>query len=320
MAQLTTAAGKPHIQQVDYIRAIASLAVALFHLGGKVLPVLKYGWLGVDMFFLLSGFIICWAIPISYTWKLSWRFISKRIIRIEPPYIISIALALTAHFIIKGSYRPDWVNVLSHLAYLNNFTGGQYLNPVYWTLGIEFQFYLFVALCFPFLVSKFGPYFLLALCISSQFIPTPGGSLLAFFPAFALGILYYLYVKKNINIKGFIIFGVLITVWSFYRSGWMPTGACLFALLLLLLPLKANRIVSFFSRISFSLYLTHDIVGSNLVVYLGTLLPKTFWYKGLEFGTGIMVSILFAYLFYLCIEAPFLRLSKRITYPKQLIV
>ncbi|MEO7214811.1 hypothetical protein [Mucilaginibacter sp.] len=48
------------------------------------------------------------------------------------------------------------VSLLSHLAYLNNFTGAPYINPVYWTLGIEFQFYLFVALAFPVIVSKWG--------------------------------------------------------------------------------------------------------------------------------------------------------------------
>jgi peptidoglycan/LPS O-acetylase OafA/YrhL len=65
---------KPHLAQVDYIRAIASMVVMLFHLGGKSLPVLNYGWLGVEMFFLLSGFIICWAVPFDYTLKLSGNF------------------------------------------------------------------------------------------------------------------------------------------------------------------------------------------------------------------------------------------------------
>jgi peptidoglycan/LPS O-acetylase OafA/YrhL len=92
MTGINTTSGKPHIPQVDYIRAIASLAVALFHLGGKELPVLSYGWLGMQMFFLLSGFIICWAIPRSYNWKLSGRFISKRLIRIEPPHFCNFSV------------------------------------------------------------------------------------------------------------------------------------------------------------------------------------------------------------------------------------
>ncbi|WP_166090697.1 acyltransferase family protein [Mucilaginibacter inviolabilis] len=305
---------KGHIQQVDYIRAIASLAVALFHLGGKALPVLKYGWLGVHMFFLLSGFIICWSMPADYTWKMSGRFVGKRITRIEPPYIISIGLAIVMNFIVLSHYKPDWFNIACHLAYLNSFLGKPYLSPVYWTLGIEFQFYLFVALCFPWLHSKWGPWFLLVLCIVPTVVNVPGGLLFGVFPVFGLGILYYLYLKKIAGINTVLFLSVLIVVCCIYTVGWLPAGMALFTLLLLIAPLKSYAVVSFFSKISFSLYLTHDMVGSRLVVYMGTKLPKTVLFKGIEFLTGIVVSILFAYLFYLLVERPFFKLSKRISY------
>ncbi|WP_184545855.1 acyltransferase family protein [Mucilaginibacter sp. FT3.2] len=305
---------KPHIQQVDYIRAIASLAVALFHLGGKTLPVLNYGWLGVYMFFLLSGFIICWAIPENYTWRLSGRFVLKRIIRIEPPYIISICIAIIVNFLWVQHYKPDWINALCHLAYLNSFLGQPYLSPVYWTLGIEFQFYLFVALCFPLFTRNWGQWLLLVLSVLAVFIKVPGASLVNSFPVFALGVLYYLYLVKGKSLKGTLILGVLIAVCSYYAVGIPQTLAALFSLGLLLLPLKKHPFISFFSRISFSLYLTHDMIGSHLVVYLGTHLPKLLFFKGIEFLTGIGVSILFAWLFYRLIEMPCLKLSKRIVY------
>lgn len=305
---------KKHIPQVDYIRAIAAMAVALFHLGGKALPVLKYGWLGVYMFFLLSGFIICWAIPQNYTWKLSGRFILKRIIRIEPPYIISIALAIIIKFFWVENYSPDWFNALCHLAYLNTFVGQSYLSPVYWTLGIEFQYYLFVALCFPLFTSKWGQWLVLLLSILPIMINVPEAGLINSFPVFALGILYYLYLVKGKNLIEVLVLGILITTCGIYTLGWLPTCAALFALGLLLLPLKKHPVISFLSRISFSLYLTHDMIGSNLVVYLGTLLPKTFIFKGLEFMTGIIVSVLFAWLFYLLVEGPCIKLSKKVAY------
>jgi peptidoglycan/LPS O-acetylase OafA/YrhL len=313
---------RTHIQQVDYIRAVASCAVALFHLGGKALPGLKYGWLGVQMFFLLSGFVICWAIPTSYSWRLMGKFIGKRLIRIEPPYLVSLLLAIAAHFVWLKQYQPDWLDLLGHLAYVNNFTGKPYLNPVYWTLGIEFQYYVFIAVCFPFLVKKWGVWLLLVLCLLPVFWPVPikGTTLLNVFPLFALGILYYLYLKEIKGIKAVLFFGVLVAAISVYTSGWLMTSAGLLALAILVLPLKTNAVVGFLSKISFSLYLTHDIIGSSLVVFMSSHLPRNIAYKALSFATGITVSLLFAFVFYKLMEAPCLRLSKRIRYPHQYVV
>jgi peptidoglycan/LPS O-acetylase OafA/YrhL len=307
---------KPYIQQVDYIRAVASLAVALFHMGGKTLPGLKYGWLGVYLFFLLSGFIICWAIPKNYSLNLSGKFVSKRIIRIEPPYIISIGLVLLYNYLFNINYTPDWLNVLHHIAYINNFTGKPYLSPVYWTLGIEFQFYLFVALCFPLIVSRWGASWSVLLSALPLVVSFPGSTLAGFFPVFAMGILYYLYFTKQLNLIAVALYILPVALCSFLILGWMPTCAALLALLILILPVKSNATVRFFSKISFSLYLTHDVIGSNLVVFIGQHLPKTFIYKGVAFGCGILVSIAFAYLFYIAIESTFLRISKQIAYTK----
>jgi peptidoglycan/LPS O-acetylase OafA/YrhL len=171
-----------------------------------------------------------------------------------------------------------------------------------------------VALCFPWFTGKWGQWLLLLLSILPVFLHLPGATLINSFPVFALGILYYLYKVKGKALNGVLVFGVLITACSMYSVGVSQTCAALFALGLLLLPLKNYRVISFLSKISFSLYLTHDIIGSNLVVYLGTLLPKTFFFKGVEFLTGIGVSVLFAWLFYLLVEKPCLKLSKRVNY------
>jgi peptidoglycan/LPS O-acetylase OafA/YrhL len=305
---------KPHITQVDYVRAIASLSVALFHMGGKALPVLKYGWLGVEMFFLLSGFIICWAIPNDYTLRWAGKFILKRILRIEPPYIISILLVLAIHFLFVEHYRPDWLNVLSHLGYINNFNQKPYLSPVYWTLGIEFQFYLFVALFFQLIDKKYSPIMLIILCVLPIWVNVSVVGLTTFFPLFTLGIIFFLFKRNIINLRPALTYGAVVTIISFYRIGIIDTSAGLFAVGLLAAPLKSNRVISFFSKISFSLYLTHDIIGSSLVVYMGTKLPKTTMYKGVEFLSGIIVSIIFAYIFYRWVEQPSIKFSKRIRY------
>jgi len=307
---------KPHLQQVDYIRAIASLAVALFHLGGKTLPVLKYGWLGVEMFFLLSGFIICWSLPEHYSWRMSGTFIGKRLLRIEPPYLVSVLMALLINLLGSRANHPGLIDVLCHIAYLNNFTGRPYLSPVYWTLGIEFQYYIFIAFCFPFLVKKWGVYLIPALCLLPAWFPFPGSTLGGVFSFFGLGIIYYFYLSGKKAWPELLIIGILVTAVCVFENGWLPASAGLLALGILALPLKGNRVVAFFSRISFSLYLTHDLVGSNWVVFIGSKLPKTIIYKALEFSSGILISVLFAFLFYKLVEEPCLKYAKRLIYPK----
>ncbi|RZL55313.1 MAG: acyltransferase, partial [Pedobacter sp.] len=120
MVKLNTA--NTHLVQADYIRAFASLMVAVYHLGGKVLPVLNYGWLGVEMFFFLSGFIICWALPLDYSIKKhGYTFIKKRLIRIEPPYIISIVILILLTSVFEKGVSIDYKNVFLHIGYLNSF-------------------------------------------------------------------------------------------------------------------------------------------------------------------------------------------------------
>lgn len=169
------------------------------------------------------------------------------------------------------------------------------MNPVYWTLGIEFQYYLFIGVFFPIIIKKWGAISLPLICLLPLFIP--GSTLLSVFPFFALGILYYLYLTGKKGVAEISIYGAAVSAFGFYSAGWLPMAAGLLALVLLILPLKRHPAIAFFSKISFSLYLTHDVVGSSLVAFMGMHLPKTFGFRAFEFLTGIAVSISFAYLF-----------------------
>jgi len=85
------------LANIDALRGIASLAVCWFHLTNgyseesMVRASGQFGWLGVEAFFVISGFIIPYALfkgryRMSDDWK---TFIWKRVIRIEPPLCIS---------------------------------------------------------------------------------------------------------------------------------------------------------------------------------------------------------------------------------------
>ena len=157
----------PHI---DALRGIASLAVCWYHMtnGYAETSLVRssgsFGWLGVEVFFVLSGFIIPFAMfSGGYTLRAGWTtFVSKRILRIEPPYLLAILLvfalwdlsAMVPGF--KGSPPPDFISTqtLLHAGYLAGIAGYPSFNPVFWTLAIEFQFYLLVSLVFGWLSHK----------------------------------------------------------------------------------------------------------------------------------------------------------------------
>lgn len=111
-----------------------------------------YGWLGVPVFFVISGFVIPYAMyNAGYSLSHFGRFLAKRLIRLDPPYLASILLILLVGILptfVPGfaGQRPSFptAQVLAHLGYLNTFLGYQWLNPVYWSLAIEFQYYLLI--------------------------------------------------------------------------------------------------------------------------------------------------------------------------------
>ncbi|MDB5014375.1 MAG: putative acyltransferase [Daejeonella sp.] len=268
------------------------------------------------MFFVLSGFIICWSIPDDFNLAGRGKFMLKRILRIEPAYIISLILLLSLNAITIRHYKVDWFNVLFHLFYLNNYFDKPFLNPVYWTLGIEFQFYLLVALFFPLFNKAWSKWTVLLISCLPIVIPITGLSLLNFFPLFGLGMLCYMYLKGLIFKKDIWMFAIMISTVSYYSLGWVQASVGLSAFIILFIPIKSNKLIKFLAKISFSLYLVHDIIGSRLVVYLGTVFPRSLLVKGLIFSTGIGVSLLSAYVFYLLVEKPFIKLSKRVVYAR----
>src|SRR5260370_25386335 len=90
----------PQIFTVEALRGVAALAVTWFHMTNTYsLDWVRYsgfnGWLGVHMFFVISGFIIPYSLHRS-KYKLPYfpRFLPRRLLRLDPPYLISIALVL----------------------------------------------------------------------------------------------------------------------------------------------------------------------------------------------------------------------------------
>ena len=159
-----------NFKAIDGIRAIAVLWVIIFHIWifqhntypdllGKVAqnPFLVWitkGDLGVDLFFVISGFLIGTILFKEYkkTKTLNFKsFYLRRFLRLFPVYFFSMIIAL---FFLRGAGAEKWVTAWSNLLYVNNYVFKSYMGWT-WSLAIEEQFYIVIPFLIVFLFPKF---------------------------------------------------------------------------------------------------------------------------------------------------------------------
>lgn len=101
---------KPHYELLDGLRGVAALLVVWYHLfeAFATSPVdqrFNHGYLAVDFFFLLSGFVIGYAYDERWGRGLRMRdFIKRRLIRLHPMVVLGALLGAAAFFV-QGSVR-----------------------------------------------------------------------------------------------------------------------------------------------------------------------------------------------------------------------
>ena len=161
--------GIRYIPAIDGLRAIAVIAVILYHLGFSWIP---GGFLGVDLFFVISGYVITRLLldSIQRSGGLDLRgFYVGRIRRLLPPLLFM--LVITAIFV--GVWAPDsmrrfltdapfaitglmnWWLVFKHQDYFESFGRPPLLQHT-WSLGVEAQYYLIWPLILYFVLKVFG--------------------------------------------------------------------------------------------------------------------------------------------------------------------
>jgi len=150
---------RPHTAQrllgLDHLRALAIIMVFLYHYGGLfphpewVRSISKFGWTGVDLFFVLSGFLIASQLfgKIAQEKKISFKpFFIKRFFRIIPAYLVVLTLYfLFPSFREREALAPLW----KYLTFTQNLgldavNHGTFSHA--WSLCIEEQFYFFFPL------------------------------------------------------------------------------------------------------------------------------------------------------------------------------
>jgi peptidoglycan/LPS O-acetylase OafA/YrhL len=102
-------------EALDALRGVAALSVVVFHLGQvKLEPgLVPHGYLAVDFFFVLSGFVVAHAYEAALRDKLTWRaFTVKRVIRLYPLALLGVLVG-TAVLLLKWRLFPEKVDPLS---------------------------------------------------------------------------------------------------------------------------------------------------------------------------------------------------------------
>lgn len=311
---------------VHCLRGIAALAVSLGHLvriptkyfSDPVLRnIFSVGQYGVYMFFMISAVVIPLSmIRSNYSHKELGKFMLKRLIRLEPPYLVSIILAV---FMIKVKVMllPDFADttpgardLLLHIGYLVPFFKGEWASMVYWTLSVEFQYYLALAIMFPFAFNgiRSSRYAFYAIFLLIPFLYQHAHFLPLYGPLFLAGIVYTLWQSGKVELTEYAIVSLLCATACVWK---LLPAACIAATLTLLIihffTAFSNRILHFLGEISYSYYLTHLVSGLTFVNLLSHHFPK--WYQKIFVLTGgVLFAIGFAWIFYLLFE----RLSKKL--------
>lgn len=261
-------------------------------------------------------------ITLGYKYASFKVFILKRFIRIEPPYLVSVAIGViylySRNFLLPAGtvdITPSFRDVLLHLGYLIPFVdGAKWVNTVYWTLSVEFQYYLYLALLFPLVLSNkiiYRAMFYILLLVPPFFVASE-----AFFfhwsAFFLLGIVYILWLTEKVIPAEYFIVTIL----------------CIFSLAInneltdLVVGLLTVGVIHFFSQftfnlgkrlgnISYSLYLLHTLIGGAFVNVMSHKLTLPYQ-KVIVILLGVLISLASAALFYRFIEKPSQQYTKKI--------
>lgn len=144
------------VNEIDLLRFVAALAVVFFHYAFRgyaaddrsimayplLAPVAKYGYLGVELFFLISGFVILMT---ASRGSLK-AFAVSRFVRLYPAFWACCTLSFVVIVLLGGDrYSASVYQYLVNMTMLSGFVGVASIDGVYWSLFVELQFYALVA-------------------------------------------------------------------------------------------------------------------------------------------------------------------------------
>lgn len=269
--------------ELDAIRGLAAISVVVFHfvyryneLYGHVdIPVdwARVGKFGVQLFFMVSGFVIYWTLNKV---EKPMDFVVSRISRLYPPYwfAASITFLFVLYFGLPGR-AVSTTDALYNLSMIQEYFGINHIDGVYWTLTVELTFYAWMFMFYLIGMLRYSevlfiPVMAISVLQSFDVVQLSSFQKLAFMtnylPFFVSGICFYkintrTYSKLTLPIIGVCLVCILLTLSLQYFI-----LACIFFVFFYYsisgkLKFLATRPLIFLGGISYPLYLLHQNIG-----------------------------------------------------------
>jgi peptidoglycan/LPS O-acetylase OafA/YrhL len=291
--------------ELDCLRGIAAISVVFFHLTmGRAEEAYGFGFgvTGVDLFFMISGFVIFLTLEKTNTYR---EFLISRFARLFPTYWVCVTitaiLTITWKIVVKYPLTfPTVKDYLVNLTMTQYYWGVKDIDGPYWTLIIELFFYVLMLIVF--LFKKLHKIELIGFCVIA--IAVIYGTVLKtlcypvyhflnlyvpflnYSPLFFSGIIFYRIKFQKLNIiRAVLILCCLaaqITIYYTRGNLHLVVSQLQYGLVLTLyfvvfylytanlLSFIVNKVTLFLGKISYSLYLIHQYVSVSLILPLFT--------------------------------------------------
>ncbi len=352
-----------HLEKIDILRGIAIIWVFLYHCSSLIpdfdnyhsagnfrlnnltdyfvfLSPTSYGWAGVELFFIISGFLIH-LIYLNKQQLPIREFYLKRFWRIYPPYlIILLFFCFRTGSITYYLLNPEGIKTfLSHIFLIHNFWPETIfkINPSFWSLAVECQLYLLypvIIYILRFVQLRYILFCSVVIHIVNQYYPVPFiGTILNYWYVWLFGAYlaecYYKGVRVWGNSNAF-IFKILILVSGVYLANYIYTLNIYVHLLMVIALILAidwylnskrnisrfGNIISYIGISSYSIYLTHQPYLNELLNHFNLYENTNKYVIVVNYVFKISVSFglvyLISYALYKLVESNSITIGKKI--------
>ncbi len=314
---------------LDIVRFVAALSVVCYHYisrhGSNAFPLMdeftKYGYLGVPLFFIISGYVIA----LSADNRTCMQFGVSRFVRLYPALWIGIIFTVTIVTLFTDK-QYSLLQVLANCTLLNEYLGFQDVDVVYWTLKVELKFYACIFLLLLFGVfHRYRSWLSIWLALTVLHAVSGQPFFMGWFisPAyssfFIAGIAFFLIQKNGRN-----IFSVLVVVLSLVLSSvkifgqadlFLPEPGVVEKIISVLavwgfyfffyfisndkINLDPKKIFLTIGALTYPLYLIHNMAGKAIIDHYSSIVPER-----ILIILVIIFMIVASYLIYRFVERP----------------